>query len=124
MNPNWQKRLKDKKSFFAYARSKSRSKVKVGAIEDSQGELHSELKVKAEMLNDFFSTVFTKEDAKCAPVLKPLCDAKLVDISVDIIMKKLSSLKEDKAAGDDNLSPRLLKAIAIETAYPTSPRYL
>jgi len=89
--------------FFAYARSKSRSKVKVGAIEDSQGELHSESKVKAEMLNDFFSTVFTREDAKSAPVLKPLCDAKLVDIevSVDIIIKKLSSLKEDKAAGDD-----------------------
>jgi len=55
------------------------------------------------MLNDFFSTVFTREDAKSAPVLKPLCDAKLVDIevSVDIIIKKLSSLKEDKAAGDD-----------------------
>ena len=33
-----------------------------------------------------------------APVLKPLCDAKLVDteVSVDVIMKKLSSLKEDK----------------------------
>ena len=57
-----------------------------------------------------------------APVLKPLCDAKLVDIevSVDVIMKKLSSLKEDKAAGDDNLSPRLLKAIAIEIAYPVA----
>ena len=56
-----------------------------------------------------------------APVLKPLCDTKLVDIevSVDVIMKKLSSLKEDKAAGDDNLSPRLLKA-AIEIAYPVS----
>ena len=74
------------------------------------------------MLNDFFSTVFTREDAKSAPVLKPLCDAKLVDIgvSVDVIMKKLSSLKEDKAAGDDNMSPRLLKAIAAEIAYPVA----
>ena len=55
MNPNWQKRLKKIRNlFFAYARSKSRSKVKVGTIiEDSQGELHSESKVKAEMLNDF-----------------------------------------------------------------------
>jgi len=69
-----------------------------------------------------FSQLYLRK--KTQSVLKPLCDAKLVDISVDIIMKKLSSLKEDKAAGDDNLSPRLLKAIAIETAYPTSPRYL
>ena len=54
MNPNWQKRLKKIRNlFFAYARSKSRSKVKVGTIEDSQGKLHSEAKVKAEMLNDF-----------------------------------------------------------------------
>ena len=47
------------------------------------------------MLNDFFSTVFTREDVMSAPVLKPVCDAKLVDIevSVDVIMKKLSSLK-------------------------------
>ena len=36
----------DKKSFFAYARSKSRSKVKVGAIEDSQGEITVKLKLK------------------------------------------------------------------------------
>ena len=54
--------------------------------------------------------------------MKPLCDAKLVDteVSVDTIMKKLSSLKEDKAAADDNLSPRLLKAVAAEIAYPVA----
>jgi len=33
-------------------------------LEDSQGELSSESKVKAEMLNDFFSTVFTIEKTK------------------------------------------------------------
>jgi len=50
-------------------------------------QLSSESKVKGEMLNDFFSTVFTREDEKDTPVLNPLCDAKLVDIddSVDII---------------------------------------
>ena len=51
----------DKKSFFAYARSKSRSKVKVGTIEDSQGKLHSEAKVKAEMLNDFSQLYLLKK---------------------------------------------------------------
>ena len=74
------------------------------------------------MLNDFFSTVFTREDEKDTPVLNPLSDAKLVDIdvSVDIIRKKLSNLNDDKAAGNDNLSPRLLKAVADEIAYPTT----
>ena len=87
MNPNWLKLARTKNLFFAYSRSKSKSKVKLGSLEDSQGELSSESKVKAEMLNDFFSTVFTREDEKDTPVLNPLCDAKLVDIgvSVDII---------------------------------------
>ena len=74
------------------------------------------------MLNDFFSTVFTREDEKDTPVLNPVSDAKVVDIdvSVDIIRKKLSNLNDDKAAGNDNLSPRLLKAVADEIAYPVA----
>ena len=51
-----------------------------------------------------------------------MCDAKLVDIdiSADIIRKTLSNLNDDKAAGNDNLSPRLLKAVADEIAYPVA----
>ena len=46
-------------------------------------------------------------------MLNPLCESKLEDIEVDVdvIRSKLSNLKEDKAAGDDNMSPRILKAI-------------
>ena len=60
------KKIKEDKKifFFAYARSKSKRKVKVGSLEDSQGELTSKSKVKAEMLNDFFLTVFAIEKAK------------------------------------------------------------
>jgi len=68
--------------------AKVKAKSKVGSLEDSQGELSSESKVKAEMLNDFFSTIHYREDEKDTPVLNPLCHAKLVDIdvSVDIII--------------------------------------
>jgi len=85
----------DRKSFFAYVRSKSKSNVNVSSIADSQGELTSDSKAKAEMLNDFFSSVFTKELVTDMPVLGNLCDAKLVDISVtvDNIKSKLQKLK-------------------------------
>ena len=43
-----------------------------------------------------------------------------IDVSVDIIRKKLSNLNDDKAAGNDKLSPRLLKAVADEIAYPVA----
>ena len=40
--------------------AKVKAKSKVGSLEDSQGELSSESKlIQAEMLNDFFKTVFT-----------------------------------------------------------------
>ena len=54
--------------------------------------------------------------------MRPVCDAKLLDtdVSVETIKTRLTSLKEDKAAGDDNLPPRLLKAISEEIAYPVA----
>ena len=84
--------------------------------------MHSESTAKAELLNDFFSSVFTREIDTDIPVLKPMCDVKLLDIDVrlETIKTRLNSLKEDKAAGDDNLSPRVLKAISDEIAYPIS----
>jgi len=62
--------------------------------------LHSEFTAKAELLNDFFSSVFTREIDTDIPVLKPMCDVKLLDIDVrlETIKTRLNSLKEDKAA--------------------------
>ena len=52
----------DRKSFFAYARSKSKTKVKVGSLEDSQGNWHNESTAKAELLNKlFFIGVYQRE---------------------------------------------------------------
>jgi len=112
----------DRKSFFAYVGSKSKSNVNVSSLVDSQGELTSDSKAKAEMLNDFFSSVFTKELQTDMPNLDNLYDAKLVDISVtvDSIKNKLQKLKEDKAACADNMSPRILKALCEEIAVPVT----
>ena len=56
------------------------------------------------------------------PAVDPLCEGKLDDINVkvEVIKCKLSSLKEDKATGDDNMSPRILKAISDEIALPVA----
>ena len=39
-------------------------------------------------------------------------------IDSDVIAKKLQNLRSDKAAGDDNVSPRFLKMIRQEIAVP------
>ena len=56
-----QESIDDRKSFFAYVRRKSKSNVKVGSLSTGQG-LVSDAKQKAQVLNDFFGSVFTKED--------------------------------------------------------------
>ena len=47
---------------------------------------------------------------------------KLVDLVIypEVVEKKLRELKSDKAAGDDNISPRFLKAICNEIAGPVA----
>ena len=47
---------------------------------------------------------------------------KLLDISIDPqdIADKLSKLKSDKAAGDDNMASRFLKEVSSEIAMPVA----
>jgi len=115
----------DRKSFFAYARSKSKSNVRVGALEDNQGQLFSNAGEKAEILNEF-SSVFTKEEAEDIPVpdtcFSGNCSDRLGDIQVDAasIAVKLRNLRPDKAPGDDNISPRLIKPLSAEISVPVA----
>jgi len=94
----------DRKSFYAYVRSKSKSNVKVGSLVNEHGQLISYAKEKAGALNDFFVSVFTKEDNSHTPItaLRFHGDSMdtLVDIAIDreIIAAKLQNLKPDKAA--------------------------
>ena len=57
----------DKKSFFAYASSKSNSKVQVGPLVDSSGQTVSDPVSMCETMNQYFTTVFTREDISSMP---------------------------------------------------------
>jgi len=48
-----------RKSFFAYARSKSKTNVKVSPLVCREGDLISNARAKATVLNDFFCSTFT-----------------------------------------------------------------
>ena len=116
----------DRKSFFAYARSRVKSRVKVGHIRDKQGQLVTEAEKMAEVFNDQFSSVFTVENMSYIPtaenVFKGTDNEKLLDIEtcVHLVRKRLQCLHADKSPGADGLSPRLLKAISDEIAVPVT----
>ena len=58
----------DAKSFYAYARSKSKSASKIGSLTDDDGNDISTEQGIAEEFNNFFTTVFTVENISSAPV--------------------------------------------------------
>ena len=73
---------------------------------------------KAELLNKQFSSVFTSEDTDSVPKItqKKYTNIGRIDVTVDGVMKLLTNLNASKAAGPDQLSGRLLKATARESA--------
>jgi len=121
-----QKIKDDKKSFFAYARSKTKSRVQVGPLRDGSGQEVNEAGAMAEVFNEQFSSVFTAEDTANIPLPQDIFRGgesdrlKDITISVDAVKVRLNKLREDKSPGVDDMSPRLLRMISEEIAYPTT----
>ena len=71
---NFEKKLvsnikKDPKSFFAYTRYTTRTKDSVGPFVDNEGNAITDTFEAANVLNDFFTSVFTDEGVGCLPEL-------------------------------------------------------
>ena len=49
------------KDFWAYIRQKAKAKSGVSDLKDSQGVLNQDNEEKANLLNDFFASIFIKE---------------------------------------------------------------
>ena len=56
------------KSFYAYVRGKQKVRDKVGPLENNRGNIISEGFQMAEVLNEYFSSVFTTGDISSLPV--------------------------------------------------------
>ena len=83
------------------------------------GIAYSDAKVKAEILNDQFTSVFTTEDpSKPLPDLGPSPHPTVADITVQQngVLKLLQHLNPHKATGPDEVSARLLKETTQQVA--------
>ena len=58
----------DSKSSYAYVRSKQKVRDKVESLENNRGNIISDGFQMAEVLNEYFSLVFTTEDISSLPV--------------------------------------------------------
>jgi len=84
------------------------------------GVNHVDPPTKAEILNDQFTSVFTKEDTESPlPDLgeSPYPDAPQIHVTENGVRKLLLGINPNKATGPDSISPRFLK----EMAHPLAP---
>jgi len=116
----------DKKSFYAYVRSKTKFKARIGPLSNSSGQSYTQNANIAEEFNKYFASVYTKEDTTNIPeasgIYEDTVNNSLQDVLVDryVIQKRLQKLITDKATGADSLSPWFLSMIEDVIALPIS----
>jgi len=111
---------KDSKTFFKYARSKTRVKSTIGPLIDGNGGLTCDDQEMGQMLNAFFASVFTTESVDELPECKNIFygneEHKLSNyhISSSMVKDKLLKLKLNKAPGVDLVGTNMLVELADE----------
>ena len=110
--------------YYRYARSKMDVKYGIGPLTDEDGNVISDNKDMAQVLNQYFNTVFTDENMDNIPESRCLCSdeniLKDVDVSYEAVLKKLEETDPEKAPGDDSIHPVILRKLAQQLAKPLS----
>ena len=115
----------DSKSFYAYVRSKQKVQDKVGPLEGSNGNIITEGFLMAENLNEYFSSVFTREDTSALPVPETKFEGRESDylgqliVTPKMVAKKIRDMKDNKSPGVDGIPPpKLLLEIVEQISIP------
>ncbi|RMC19979.1 hypothetical protein DUI87_00824 [Hirundo rustica rustica] len=119
----------NKKCFYKYINAKTKGKPNLCSLLDKGGNLISADEEKAEVLNDYFASVFS-EETTC---LQDNCPPGLVDgvreqngpliIQEVAVRELLKCLDIHKSMGPDGIHPRVMRELSDELAKPLSIIY-
>jgi hypothetical protein len=115
---NFEKRLAgnnggSNRPFYAYIKRKTKSRPGIGTLKNEKKEIVTEDQGMAELLNNFFGSVFTREDAENIPVAEEMEGGILDSITITekAVRENIRNLKTDSAAGPDEIGPKLLQEL-------------
>ena len=113
------------KSFWNYVQKKTKTKTSISDLytDESKETMTNSDKQKANVLAEFFSSVFTVDNdiehpSYSIPDGTPLLDSLKIDPK--IVEKKLRNLKISKSPGPDKIHPRVLHDLGKEISIPLS----
>ena len=106
------------KRFWSYFKSKGKGSMGVAPLKNKQGFLQSDNQCKADILNEQFTSVFTREDPRHIPDKGPSPYLAMPDIlnSQKGVQKLLKDLNPNKATGPDQIPTRFLKMVGRGTS--------
>ena len=110
-----------KRQFYAYVKQRTKTRPSIGPLKDKEGHVVSSDKDMANIFNEFFSGVFTREDTTNIPEPQQMnigSEIGSVQVTVKKVKDKIRKLRRGAAAGPDNIGPALLQELVNEVASP------
>ena len=112
------------KEFFSYIRKKKTLPSEIGPLKMQNGEYTENDTMMANILNNYFSTVFTQEvNSEQQPTPRTQNDNNFLNtfkFEESEILQAISNIKVNKTPGPDRISPRILKEAKNELVKPLS----
>ena len=112
---------RNSKPFWTYVKSKISTRETVSNLVKPDGNMTTSDKEKAEVLQDFFVSVFTQENVEFMPVPSAMVyDSTLenLEITSSDVSELLRKLNPSKSPGPDKLHPRILHEMADVLSVP------
>jgi hypothetical protein len=111
---------KNSKKFSKYIKSKTKIRTQIGPLKNTKNVVTTNNLEMANILNEFFASVFTAEDVDNMPqkVRETNVEISEVEFTRGKLLQKMPNLKTDTAPGPDNIHPRILKELRFELADP------
>ena len=111
------------KLFWKYAQSRLKSRQSIPTLSKPDNSKVTSPQEKADTLNEYFSSVFTHENLNNIPSPPTYAVDEVlstIQITPEIVRKKLQSLNPNKSPGHDAVHPYCLKELADSICIPLS----